>query len=647
MLINNKNLIKTIKRVDLTTEQETNLNEISNIKNDLNNIKNTELENLNTAINTLETLVGDKTGLPSGDANVIASINRIDEKTGSGSGLTDEQLNKLNSIDNKVDKVEGKTLTTNDYTNEEKQTVASLKATVGDTSSGLVKDVKDLKTNGVSQNNINTAVEKYLQDNPIQSGATTEQAAQIEANKNALGGLSFKKVDTKEEYDNLPESDIGNPNLVLIKSYEEPITKDSFSLTVGENGEYQFRVNGDIKFSFNAGSGGVIENVYGNILLDNNTVTIDEESSFSLNISLDKAPTNSQTVYISTSNELLTKSVSSLTFNSSNYSNTQSVAFTAIADDDVANNECQITFSSEGVPSIVCTVSITDNDTPTGEIAITGINIVEDNITLTQWEPMETDLTINYTPSNTTQTKYWMELSGGTNKVANFVSKRLYGRKPGTGTLTVTSSSDSSVKDTCNITVVENTKTKVYGEEMFDLSTVVTSLVGNVESAYFNLEKDLSSNKISLTFNKTDTFTKSGSTCCVALKIDNNTHFFKYGHLYKIEYDYDFNFEDASLMRTNGSQNTINVVMNVNAGTNTVGAYYINDGGNGNFTGKNVTGHVTFEGMCIPNYVGNQEYDAPVLLMIWTKFSRNDSVVPETFTYYISNISIKEFTLTE
>ena len=103
---------------------------------------------------------------------------------------------------------------------------------------------------------------------PVTGGATEAQAAQIEANKNALGGLSFKKIDTKEEYDNLPESDIGNPNLVIIKSYEEPITKDSFSLTVGENGEYQFRVNGDIKFSFNAGSGGVIENVIGNILLN-------------------------------------------------------------------------------------------------------------------------------------------------------------------------------------------------------------------------------------------------------------------------------------------------------------------------------------------------------------------------------------------
>ena len=31
MLINNKNLIKTIKRVDLTNEQETNLNEMEEL----------------------------------------------------------------------------------------------------------------------------------------------------------------------------------------------------------------------------------------------------------------------------------------------------------------------------------------------------------------------------------------------------------------------------------------------------------------------------------------------------------------------------------------------------------------------------------------------------------------------------------------
>ena len=99
-------------------------------------------------------------------------------------GITSTNVDNWN---NKVDKVEGKTLTTNDYTNEEKQTVASLKATVGDTSSGLVKDVKDLKTNGVSQDNINAAIENYLTEHPVSGGATAEQAAQIEANKTAIG----------------------------------------------------------------------------------------------------------------------------------------------------------------------------------------------------------------------------------------------------------------------------------------------------------------------------------------------------------------------------------------------------------------------------------------------------------------------------
>ena len=39
----------------------------------------------------------------------------------------------------------------------------------------------------VSQEDINTAVNNYLTEHPVQSGATTEQAAQIQANKTAIG----------------------------------------------------------------------------------------------------------------------------------------------------------------------------------------------------------------------------------------------------------------------------------------------------------------------------------------------------------------------------------------------------------------------------------------------------------------------------
>ena len=63
----------------------------SGLIKEVNNIKSTELRNLNTSIQALETLVGvDETGLPSGDANIIASINRIDSKP-SGT-VTDEQI---------------------------------------------------------------------------------------------------------------------------------------------------------------------------------------------------------------------------------------------------------------------------------------------------------------------------------------------------------------------------------------------------------------------------------------------------------------------------------------------------------------------------------------------------------------------------
>lgn len=119
----------------------------------------------------------------------------------------------VDNWNNKVDKVEGKTLTTNDYTNEEKQTVASLKATVGDTSSGLVKDVKDLKTNGVSQDNINAAIENYLTEHPVAGGATTEQANQIQANANAIGNESSGLI--KEVND--MKSVIGDSNSGLVK----------------------------------------------------------------------------------------------------------------------------------------------------------------------------------------------------------------------------------------------------------------------------------------------------------------------------------------------------------------------------------------------------------------------------------------------
>ena len=133
MLINNKSLIKTINKLNLTDDEREKFNKISEddrgnfvyngnpviggateeqvaqiqanttaigdsnngLIKEINDIKNTKLPNLNTDIQTLETLIGNKSELPSGDRNIIASIKRIDRKTATEEGLTSEQAQQL------------------------------------------------------------------------------------------------------------------------------------------------------------------------------------------------------------------------------------------------------------------------------------------------------------------------------------------------------------------------------------------------------------------------------------------------------------------------------------------------------------------------------------------------------------------------
>ena len=113
-------------------------NSNSGLIKEVNDIKNTELQNLNTSIQSLETLVGvNGTGLPSGDANIIASINRIDRKTTTGNGLTAEQASQIETNKTAIgDENSGLIKEVND-----------IKSVIGDSNSGLVKDVADLKAN--------------------------------------------------------------------------------------------------------------------------------------------------------------------------------------------------------------------------------------------------------------------------------------------------------------------------------------------------------------------------------------------------------------------------------------------------------------------------------------------------------------------
>lgn len=125
--------------------------ENSGLIKEVNDIKGTELQNLNASIQTLETLigvdetVGDKTSLPSGDANIIASINRIDSKP-SGT-VTDEQISTaVNNYLTEHPVAGGATAEQAAQIEANRTNIATLKESVGDSSSGLVKVVTDGNT---------------------------------------------------------------------------------------------------------------------------------------------------------------------------------------------------------------------------------------------------------------------------------------------------------------------------------------------------------------------------------------------------------------------------------------------------------------------------------------------------------------------
>ena len=79
------------------------------------------------------------------------------------SDIQKEQTTQNNSIANKVDKVEGKALSSNDYTNEDKAKLAGL-SNYDD--SGIKKDISDIKQEQTTQNNsiANKAEKSYVDE---------------------------------------------------------------------------------------------------------------------------------------------------------------------------------------------------------------------------------------------------------------------------------------------------------------------------------------------------------------------------------------------------------------------------------------------------------------------------------------------------
>ena len=354
MLINNKSLIKTINKLNLTDDEREKFNKISEDDNgnfvyngkpvtggataeqiaqiqanktaigdsnsglvkEVNNIKNTELQNLNTAINTLETLVGDKTGLPSGDANIIASINRIDRKTTTGNGLTPEQSQQLQTA------------------------------------------YEHSQSDHVTMDEVNAAI----------SNITTGEggSSHTHANMSILNTITKEnRYVTQEEYNALTNEE-KNSDVIIWNIIND---EDTIILTLDGN-ELNLVRNGVIvsTVTLNISSGGGSSETYGSIVPSNTTLNVNEGDTATFTVKLNVSPTSEQTVNITSNNSQVTVSPSSLIFDSSNYNITQTVTVTASEDDIKENITADLTLISTGVASKTVKVTVINNDFEEGEV---------------------------------------------------------------------------------------------------------------------------------------------------------------------------------------------------------------------------------------------------------------------------------------
>ena len=270
-----------------------------------------------------------------------------------------------------------------DETNQNKMTdykVLSLKANALGIANSVIDRVQryveylGVSAGGsVSQEEINTAVSNYFVEHPVSSGATAEQAAQIESNKTAIGdensGL-IKEINYIKniEITNL-KTTVGNSNSGLIKDVND----------LKQNGVSQDNINTAVSdyLSKNPIDVGItlrdvvkdeifivstVKEVYGNIIISNPSINVSENSYTTFTVKLDKAPTNNQTISISLDNQNCSIDKTTLLFTPQTYANEQTVKVTGASDPSYENKASIITLSSNNVPNKIINVTIDNID---------------------------------------------------------------------------------------------------------------------------------------------------------------------------------------------------------------------------------------------------------------------------------------------
>ena len=201
-------------------EDETNSNKMTDYK--VLSLKSDDLGVANSVVDRVQRYV-EYLGVSTGGSSSSGT---------GGTGLTseqEEQLNKIPEMEASINNI-NESLNTKANTSDIPTNTSELYNDSGFltsipseyiTETEMNEAIANISSGGsVSQEEINTAVNNYLTEHPVSSGATAEQVAQIEANKNditdiinnKLDGKSFKFL-TQAEYDVLSESEKNNETI--------------------------------------------------------------------------------------------------------------------------------------------------------------------------------------------------------------------------------------------------------------------------------------------------------------------------------------------------------------------------------------------------------------------------------------------------
>ena len=321
----------------------------------------------------------------------------------------------------------------------------------------------------VSQEEINTAVNNYFTEHPVSSGATAEQAAQIQANKTAIGDTNSGLIKKVNDIENIKLQNLntaiqtlealvgvdetvgdktelpsGDANVIASINRIDSKTLSANNILISpDNSRFKLIVDNSGNLSTEK------INEYGQIILSTEALTINEGESGSFKVKLNSAPTQDEVINLSVDNSNCTVSPTQLTFNSTNYGREQTVTINTTLDSSSYDDKRSvITLSNDNINSKTVNVTIVNTDVRELEVASIKLNKETSSLKVGETET----LTYTLSPEGATSTVTW---STDRDSVVSVNNGEVQGISAGTAIITATTSNNKT--DSCTFTITDNT----------------------------------------------------------------------------------------------------------------------------------------------------------------------------------------------